>query len=126
MRHAVCRAAFSIRCSGAADRTSVLIRARRISSGLFLSTPVSTHISEMYRIIRLAIQISVIAAVIIALPYKLFELDRYFVPKELVLNAAALIVATALVLKRRSLQFDLVDGLIALFLLWSVASAIFA
>lgn len=80
----------------------------------------------MHRTIRFAIQIAVIAAVVIALPYKLFELDRYFVPKELVLNAAALIVATALVLKRRSLQFDLVDGLIALFLLWSIASAIFA
>lgn len=80
----------------------------------------------MDRIIRWAIQIAVIAAVVIALPYKLFELDRYFVPKELVLNAAALIVALALVLKRRSLQFDVVDGLIALFLLWSIASALFA
>jgi len=80
----------------------------------------------MHRIIRSAIQIGVIAAVVIALPYKLFELDRYFVPKELVLNATALVVATALVIKRRSLQFDLVDGLIALFLLWSTASAIFA
>ena len=70
----------------------------------------------MHRTIRFAIQIAVIAAVVVALPYKLFELDRYFVPKELVLNAAALIVTTALVVKRRSLQFDLVDGLIALFL----------
>ena len=67
-----------------------------------------------------------VAAVVVALPYKLFELDRYFVPKELVLNAAALIIAAALVIKRRALRFDLVDGLIALFLLWSVASAIFA
>ncbi len=80
----------------------------------------------MDRIIRFAIQVGVIAAVVIALPYKLFELDRYFVPKELVLNAAALVVATILIVKRRSLQFDLVDGLIALFLLWSCASAIFA
>jgi len=80
----------------------------------------------MDRIIRITIQIAVVAAVVVALPYKLFELDRYFVPKELVLNAAALVVATVLVVKRRSLRFDLVDGLIALFLLWSVASAIFA
>lgn len=80
----------------------------------------------MDRIIKFTIQIAVIAAVVVALPYKLFELDRYFVPKELVLNAAALIVATALVIKRRSMRFDLVDGLIALFLLWSMASAIFA
>jgi O-Antigen ligase len=80
----------------------------------------------MDRIIRLTIQVAVIAAVVVALPYKLFELDRYFVPKELVLNGAALIVAGALVFKRRTLRFDLVDGLLALFLLWGVASAIFA
>src|SRR2546429_4385362 len=78
------------------------------------------------RVIRLVVQASVILAVIVALPYKLFELDRYFVPKELVLHVAALIVALALLARRRSLSFDVVDGLLALFLLWSVASALFA
>jgi O-antigen ligase len=67
-----------------------------------------------------------ILAVVAALPYKVFELDRYFVPKELVLHMAALIIALMLMARRRSLVFDFVDGLIALFLLWSVASAIFA
>jgi O-antigen ligase len=78
------------------------------------------------RVIRLVIQAGVILVVIAALPYKVFELDRYFVPKELVLHGAALIIAVMLVARRRSLSFDLVDGLIAFFLLWSVASAIFA
>ena len=78
------------------------------------------------RIIRLVIQAGVILVVVVALPYKLFELDRYFVPKELVLHLAALIVAVMLVAKRHSLSFDVVDGLIAFFLLWSLASAIFA
>ncbi|HMG71231.1 MAG TPA: hypothetical protein VK544_08970, partial [Gemmatimonadaceae bacterium] len=78
------------------------------------------------RIIRLAIQAGLILVVVAALPYKLFELDRYFVPKELVLHAAALIVALMLLVRRRSLSFDRVDGLIAFFLLWSVGSAIFA
>src|SRR6185436_14855231 len=78
------------------------------------------------RAIRLIIQAGVILAMIIALPYKLFELDRYFVPKELVLHAAALVIALVLVVRRRSLSFDIVDGLIAFFLLWSVASALFA
>lgn len=78
------------------------------------------------RIIRLVIQAGVILVVIIALPYKMFELDRYFVPKELVLNGAAFIIALALTARRRSLSFDLIDGLLALFLLWSAASAIFA
>ncbi len=78
------------------------------------------------RIIRLVIQTGLILVVIAAIPYKVFELDRYFVPKELVLHAAALIIALTLVARRRSLSFDIVDGLIAFFLLWSVASAIFA
>ena len=46
--------------------------------------------------------------------------------KELVLNTIALLVAVLLVARRRSLSFDLVDGLLALFLLWSAASALFA
>jgi O-antigen ligase len=78
------------------------------------------------RIIRTLIQLGVILAVVVALPYKLFELDRYFVPKELVLHATALIVAVLLLARRRSLSFDLADGLLALFLLWSTASALFA
>ena len=75
---------------------------------------------------RLVIQVGVILVVIVAMPYKLFELDRYFVPKELVLHVAALLIALLLVARRRSMTFDTVDGILALFLLWSAASAIFA
>ncbi|HMI54781.1 MAG TPA: O-antigen ligase family protein [Gemmatimonadaceae bacterium] len=78
------------------------------------------------RLIKLVIQAGLIFVVIIALPYKVFELDRYFVPKELVLHVVALLVAVILVARRRTLTFDVVDGLLALFLLWSVASALFA
>src|SRR3979411_1218891 len=78
------------------------------------------------RTIRTLIQIGVISGVVVALPYKLFELDRYFVPKELVLHAVALLVGVFLLARRRSLSFDLADGLLALFLLWSVGSALFA
>ena len=78
------------------------------------------------RTIRILLQAGIILAVIAALPYKMFELDRYFVPKELVLNVAALLIAVVLLFRLRSLSFDVVDGLIALFLLWSAASALFA
>jgi O-antigen ligase len=78
------------------------------------------------RIIRWCIQAGVVLAVIVALPYKLFELDRYFVPKELVLHVVALVIAALLLARRRSLSFDLVDGLLAFFLLWSLASSLFA
>jgi len=78
------------------------------------------------RAIRFLLQAGVILVVVVALPYKIFELDRYFVPKELVLNVAALLVAIMLLTKLRSLSFDIVDGLLALFLLWSAASSVFA
>jgi O-antigen ligase len=78
------------------------------------------------RTIRTIIQLGVLLCVIVALPYKLFELDRYFVPKELVLHATALLVAIFLVTCRRSLSFDVADGLLAFFLLWSAGSALFA
>jgi O-antigen ligase len=78
------------------------------------------------RAIRTLIQLGVILVIVAALPYKLFELDRYFVPKELVLHATALLVAGFLLARRRSLSFELSDGLLVLFLLWSTASALFA
>jgi O-antigen ligase len=78
------------------------------------------------RLIRIVLQAGVILAVFAALPYKMFELDRYFVAKELVLNVAALVVALLLLARRRSLWFDVADGLLALFLIWSAASALFA
>src|SRR5207237_10007537 len=97
------------------------------TSGAFFFGHLLKHISRMSdRLVRVVIQAGVILAVIVALPYKVFELDRYFVPKELVLHAAALIVAVALFARRRSLSFDLVDGLLAFFLLWSVGASLFA
>jgi O-antigen ligase len=78
------------------------------------------------RAVRLIIAAGIILAVLIALPYKLFELDRYFVPKELVLHVVALAAAMFLLARRKSLSFDLADGLLAIFLLWSAGSALFA
>lgn len=78
------------------------------------------------RVAAILIQVGVVAAVIAAAPYKLFELDRYFVPKELVLHFVALVIAIVLVARRRAISIDLPDALIALFLAWSAASALFA
>lgn len=78
------------------------------------------------RTIRIVLQLGILLSVIVALPYKMFELDRYFVPKELVLHVVALVVAVILLARRRTLSFDLADRLLAFFLVWSVASAVFA
>lgn len=78
------------------------------------------------RLIRIFLQAGIILVIVAALPYKIFELDRYFVAKELILNGAALLIAVLLVARRGSLWFDLADGLLAVFLTWSAASALFA
>jgi len=78
------------------------------------------------RAAKILLGLAVVAVVFAALPWKPFELDRYFVPKELVLNAAALIIAAMLFIRPRTISYDLADALLALFLLWSAASALFA
>jgi hypothetical protein len=79
----------------------------------------------MDRAASVLIRIGVVAVALAALPYKLFELDRFFIPKELILHSAALGVG-ALVLLRSRLKIDLVDSFIAVFIAWSAISAIFA
>ena len=78
------------------------------------------------RATTLLLQLGLLAVIVAALPYKLFELDRYFVPKELVLHAVAIVFCIILVAKRRTVTVDVVDALIAFFLVWSTASAVFA
>ena len=78
------------------------------------------------RAATILLQLGLIAVVVAALPYKIFELDRYFVPKELILNAVAIIFAVILVARRRAVTIDVVDALLAFFLMWSAASALFA
>ena len=71
----------------------------------------------------IVIQVGAAAVVLAALPYKSFDLDRFFVPKELVLHFTA--AAAALVLLARSASFALgrVDLLLGGYLLLSLASA---
>ncbi|HEY0527745.1 MAG TPA: O-antigen ligase family protein [Gemmatimonadaceae bacterium] len=78
------------------------------------------------RATKILLEIGALAVVLVALPYKLFELDRYFVPKEFALHIVALLALITLFARGRSAEFDRIDGLIALFLLWSAGSALFA
>ena len=61
-----------------------------------------------------------------ALAYKVFELDRYFIPKELVMHAAALLGAIALIARGNYRAPDIVDALLIAFLAWSIVSGILA
>ena len=72
------------------------------------------------------LQVGAVAIVLAAAPYKLFELDRYFVPKELILHVTALLAVIACVHGARRLTLTRVDTLLALFLLLGVASSVVA
>ncbi|MEP6729738.1 MAG: hypothetical protein ABJE10_03825, partial [bacterium] len=72
------------------------------------------------------LQAGAIAVVLAAAPYKSFDLDRFFVPKELVLGITALVVTLLVVARVRRLSLARVDELLALFLILGVVSALFA
>src|SRR2546423_8871503 len=72
------------------------------------------------------LQAGSIAVVLAAAPYKAFDLDRFFVPKELVLHATALLATLLCLLRARRLGLSRVDQLIGLFLALGALSAIFA
>jgi O-antigen ligase len=72
------------------------------------------------------LQLGAVAVVLAASPYKQFDLDRYFVPKELVLHVVAATTAFILVARRSRLTLSFVDRLLVGFLLAGLVSAVFA
>src|SRR5690349_24433790 len=78
------------------------------------------------RIALRVLQLGALLVVLAALPYKQFDLDRFFVPKELVLHAAALLATLALLVQARRLSLARVDQFLAGFLAIVVLSALFA
>jgi O-antigen ligase len=73
-----------------------------------------------------ALQAGAIGIVLAASTYKLFELDRYFVPKELALHLTALSAIIVCVQGVRRLELTRVDTLLGLYLLLGLISAVAA
>src|SRR5678815_5151207 len=78
------------------------------------------------RAAKLFLVLGFVAVIVVALAYKPFELDRYFVPKELALNIVALICGIALFLHRRRVSLGATDIMLIVFLAMSGLSALFA
>lgn len=72
------------------------------------------------------LQAGAIAIVLAAATCKLFELDRYFVPKELALHLTALAAILSCVQGARRLELTRVDTLLGAYLLLGVVSAVMA
>jgi len=67
-----------------------------------------------------------LAVVLSATVYKQFELDRFFVPKELVLHVVAVLASLLCLSRARTLRLGRVDQFLAGFLVLGVLSALFA
>ena len=80
----------------------------------------------MHRVGAIVLQAGLTAVVLVALPFKVFELDRYFVPKELVLHVVALLLAVLVLARAKHWRWDSADSLMTIFLAWSALSALFA
>jgi hypothetical protein len=65
------------------------------------------------------------ACVLLVLPYRSFDLDRFFVPKELALHAAALVAGLAALISVRRLALRRSDSALLLWLVLSAFSAVF-
>jgi len=72
------------------------------------------------------LQVGAIAVVLAALPYKAFDLDRYFIAKELVLHVCAAVAAFLCIRNRTRITVTAVDVVLAAFLVSSLVSAAFA
>ena len=70
--------------------------------------------------------VGAIAVVLLALPYKAFDLDRFFVPKELALHATAAIAGLIVLARRPRPSLSRVDTFLIAFIALSFVSAIFA
>ena len=75
------------------------------------------------RLALILTSLGALAVVLAAAPYKAFDLDRYFVPKELVVHVCATLAALLCVAGRKRLSLTLTDAALAGFLIVSVASA---
>jgi O-antigen ligase len=71
----------------------------------------------------IVLQLGAIGVVLAVSPYKNFELDRFFIPKELVLHLTALFAALLCVWRMRTFALDRIDTLLAGYVLLSIVSA---
>ena len=82
--------------------------------------------SRTDRVALRLLQSGAIAVVLAAVPYKLFDLDRFFVPKELALAVVGTLIAALCIARARTLSLTRSDELLAAAIGLTIVSGIFA
>jgi O-antigen ligase len=95
------------------------IRVNEIATG-------ATARSVADRITLGVVVVGALAVVLLSLPYKAFDLDRFFVPKELALHVTAAVTGLIALARRPKPSLARVDTLLVAFLGVSILSALFA
>jgi O-antigen ligase len=90
-----------------------------------LETPIESPIRPPRTALRL-VQCGAVAVVVVVATLHVFELDRFFVPKELVLHLTAALAGLFAMRAIARGTVTRVDLLLALYLLWSIVAAVFA
>jgi O-antigen ligase len=88
--------------------------------------PVPIAPSRAERLALRALQLGALAVVLAAATYRVFELDRFFVPKELVLHLTALVAGLLVLGSARRVGATRVDALLLGFLALGALSTVFA
>ena len=82
--------------------------------------------SRFDRAAAFVVVLGAVAVVLAALPFKAFDLDRFFIPKELVLHLTAAISALLVLERLPRASFGVVDVMLGGYLLLGLASSLFA
>ena len=90
------------------------------------SPPRAAPLGPKHLAALVVLQIGVLTVVLAATPFKPFELDRFFVPKELGLHAAVFVCVMLSLRGLRAVSLDRVDFLLIAFGALSLASALLA
>ena len=85
--------------------------------------PVSTLFD---RLALRVVQLGAVFSILVVSPYFAFELDRFYVPKELVLHATAFVSGVLMLARARQQETSRLEALLGLFLVVSLVSALFA
>lgn len=89
-------------------------------------TPRSRSRSAADLVTLLTIIVGAFSVVLVSLPYKAFDLDRFFVPKELALHATAALTGLTLLARRSRPALSRLDTFLAGFILLGAVSVLFA
>jgi hypothetical protein len=78
------------------------------------------------RLVVALLGLGALACVLIVLPYRSFDLDRFLVPKELALHITVLLTATIVLARAKRLEFDAASLLLIAYVVATILSAVFA